>query len=57
MLDSADKNEIENILTGYHLTVPSYQRPYQWKVSEAEEFWEDLDSYFQENKVQFLQHD
>jgi len=51
MLDSADKNEIEKILTGYHLTVPSYQRAYQWKVSEAEEFWEDLNSYFQENKI------
>lgn len=24
---------------------------YQWKVSEAEEFWEDLNSYFQENKA------
>jgi len=51
MLDSADKNDIHKILSGYHLTVPSYQRAYQWKVSEAEEFWEDLYSYFQENKI------
>ena len=50
MLDSADKNEIGKILNSYHLTVPSYQRAYQWKVSEAEEFWEDLNNYFQENK-------
>jgi uncharacterized protein with ParB-like and HNH nuclease domain len=51
MLDSADKNEIGKILNSYHLTVPAYQRAYQWKVSEAEEFWEDLNSYFQENKA------
>jgi uncharacterized protein with ParB-like and HNH nuclease domain len=51
MIDSADKNNIETILTKYQLTVPDYQRPYQWKKSEAIEFWEDLMSYFDDYKT------
>ena len=50
MIDSADKNNIETILTKYQLTVPDYQRPYQWKKSEAIEFWEDLMSYYEDYK-------
>lgn len=51
MIDSADKNNIETILTKYQLTVPDYQRPYQWKKSEAIEFWEDLMSYYEDYKA------
>lgn len=37
---------IEGILNSpNHLKVPKYQREYKWGVSEAGEFWEDLESY------------
>jgi uncharacterized protein with ParB-like and HNH nuclease domain len=34
--------------SAFHLTVPRYQRDYKWGKGEATEFWEDLQSYFNE---------
>jgi uncharacterized protein with ParB-like and HNH nuclease domain len=50
MLHSADKTDLEKILTTYQLSVPDYQRPYRWSKSEAEEFWEDLYGYYEDHK-------
>jgi hypothetical protein len=51
VLHSADKTDLEKILTTYQLSVPDYQRPYRWSKSEAEEFWEDLYGYYEDHKV------
>ncbi len=51
VLHSADKTDLEKILTTYQLSVPDYQRPYRWSKSEAEEFWEDLYGYYEDHKL------
>jgi uncharacterized protein with ParB-like and HNH nuclease domain len=50
VLDS-DDNKIHEILNATKLIVPKYQRAYNWRKNEAEEFWEDLCSYFLDRKA------
>ena len=50
MLDSADDKSIEDVLDAAKLIVPKYQRPYQWRKVEAEEFWNDLYSYYEDRR-------
>ena len=41
----SDTIKLEDLIEKNELIVPPYQRGYDWKIGEAEEFWEDL--YFQ----------
>lgn len=46
MINPVPEN-VETILNSpANLKVPKYQRDYKWGASEAGEFWEDLESYF-----------
>lgn len=43
----AEKIKIEDLIEKNELIVPSYQRGYDWKKSEIEEFWEDLITHYE----------
>ncbi len=42
----SDIIQIEDLIEKNDLVVPSYQRSYDWKLSEIEEFWNDLEMHY-----------
>ena len=44
----SDIIQIEDLIEKNDLVVPSYQRSYDWKLSEIEEFWNDLEIHYNE---------
>ncbi len=43
----SEKTKIVDLIDKNELIVPPYQRGFDWKKSEIEEFWEDLFSHYQ----------
>ena len=44
---------IDNLLKDSTYSVPDYQRAYEWKTPEIEDFWDDLTDYL-ELKIKIL---
>mgnify|MGYP001243978780 CR=1 FL=1 len=42
----SDIIQVEDLIEKNDLVVPSYQRSYDWKLSEIEEFWNDLETHY-----------
>ena len=38
---------IDNLLKDSTYSVPDYQRAYEWKTPEIEDFWDDLTDYLE----------